>query len=193
MIAESCRCRVSSCLQTVNFDAALADTLIPSGSAFGGITFDYTIGTSTLKITDAWGTSSSPNSLGLDSADDAFRGGDAFDMTVDRTVHALGLYVFAGDLTLSIGTGGSVSNAPDLLPWIGRHRRLHDGEPLERPRELRVQRGRRPHGGRAHGWRRDRDADSRAARTALAHGPCERQRRHAGICTGLDSVFPARP
>lgn len=101
--------------ETVNFDGALANTLIASGAAFGDITFDYTIGTSTLKITDAWGTSSSPNSLGLDSADDAFRGGDAFDMTFDRIVHALGLYVvgediFAGDLTLSVGTGGSVSN-----------------------------------------------------------------------------------
>jgi microcystin-dependent protein len=113
--------------QTVDFgDATATGTLIASGSAFDGITFSYMIDPYTLRITDAFGTTSPPNSLGLNSADDAFLGGDAFDMTFDRPVSALGLYVIgediiAGDLTLTIGTGGSVSNGtPDLL--------LTDGE-----------------------------------------------------------------
>jgi len=104
-------------IQTVDFEANAAGDTFASGTGTGGLTFVYSIADpSTLQVSATFGTTSGSNYLGLDNADTAFYLGDSFTIDFNRTVHAVGLYVIAGndaqagDVQLSV-TGGSVSNA----------------------------------------------------------------------------------
>jgi hypothetical protein len=104
-------------IQTVDFDAVPAGTTFPTGTGTGGITFTYAIaGPSTLQVSNTFGTTSGTNYLGLDNPDTAFYLGDSFTINFGHTVHAIGLYLIAGndaqagDMMLSAG-GGSVGNS----------------------------------------------------------------------------------
>jgi len=107
-------------LRVLDFEGVAAGTLVPSGSALDGVSFDYSIGAFQLQVTDAFAASSGTRSLGLD-ADDALLAGDAFSMDFDRVVHAVGVYaigadLLAGDFELRLPGGASVANGatPDV-------------------------------------------------------------------------------
>lgn len=115
-------------IETVDFDAVPVGTTFPTGTGTGGLTFSYAIaGPSTLQVSDTFGTTSGTNYLGLDNPDTAFYLGDSFTINFGHTVHAIGLYVIAGndaqagDMTLSVA-GGSVGNSaiPDTLVSDGQ-------------------------------------------------------------------------
>ena len=101
----------------MDFDSLSAGTIINDGNTVGGITFDYpalaSFGVS-MKVSDAWDTTSSPNFLGT-SDGNIFQGGDGFELSFTLS-SAIGMYfisadeMFDGDITLSAG-GESV----DLL------------------------------------------------------------------------------
>lgn len=74
----------------LNFDSLAAGTLIPSGSSQGGITFTYSIAGLTMKLTNAFSTTSGANSLGLTGGDEAFLDGDAFNLGFAAPQLALG-------------------------------------------------------------------------------------------------------
>jgi len=106
-------------VEILDFDGVPDETLIPSGSSLDGVTFSYTIedeiGPYELIVIDSFETTSGLQSLGLTSGD-VLLSGDAFTMTFDRTIHAVGLYVLGrlineGDMQLRIPGKGSVSNA----------------------------------------------------------------------------------
>ena len=104
-------------VETVDFDAVPAGTTFPTGTGTAGITFTYAIaGPSTLQVSDTFGTTSGTNYLGLDNPDTAFYLGDSFTINFGHTVHAVGLYLIAGndaqagDMMLSVA-GGSVGNS----------------------------------------------------------------------------------
>ena len=119
---------VLSGVQTVNFDSVPAGTTFPTGTGTAGITFTYAIaGPSTLQVSNTFGTTSGSNYLGLDNPDTAFYLGDSFTINFGHTVHAIGLYLIAGndaqagDMLLSVA-GGSVGNSafPDTLVSDGQ-------------------------------------------------------------------------
>jgi hypothetical protein len=110
-------------VEILDFDGVPDETLIPSGSSLDGVTFTYTIedtlGSYDLIVISSFETTSGLQSLGLTSGD-VLLSGDAFTMTFDRTIHAIGLYVLAdvpnnvlneGDMQLRIPGKGSVTNA----------------------------------------------------------------------------------
>jgi hypothetical protein len=106
-------------VEILDFDGVPDETLIPSGSSLDGVTFSYTIedtlGSYDLIVISSFETTSGLQSLGLTSGD-VLLSGDAFTMTFDRTIHAVGLYVLGrlineGEMELRIPGKGSVSNA----------------------------------------------------------------------------------
>jgi len=102
-------------VEILDFDGVPDETLIPSGSSLDGVTFSYTIEAYELLVIDSFETTSGLQSLGL-TFNDVLLSGDAFTMTFDRTIHAVGLYVLGrlineGDMQLRIPGKGSVSNA----------------------------------------------------------------------------------
>ena len=110
-------------VEILDFDGVPDETLIPSGSSLDGVTFSYTIedtlGSYDLIVISSFETTSGLQSLGLTSGD-VLLSGDAFTMTFDRTIQAVGLYVLAdvpnnvlteGDMELRIPGKGSVTNA----------------------------------------------------------------------------------
>jgi hypothetical protein len=108
--------------QTLNFDSLPVNTVIPSGTAQGGITFTYSLGTHQLQVRNDFGTTSPPNYLGLTSIDGTFLNGESFTMDFASPITALGLYVIgapdaniAGDFSLvAFGSGGLANDAvPD--------------------------------------------------------------------------------
>jgi hypothetical protein len=109
-------------LQTVDFEGVAAGTTFASGTGTGGLTFDYAISGFTLQVSDTFGTTSGTNYLGLDNPDTAFNLGDSVTIQFGRTVHAVGLYVMAGndalagDFELSVANGLVLnSGTPDTL------------------------------------------------------------------------------
>src|SRR5687768_13174530 len=88
-------------LQTVDFEGVAAGTTFASGTGTGGLTFDYAISGFTLQVSDTFGTTSGTNYLGLDNPDTAFNLGDSVTIQFGRTVHAVGLYVMAGNDALA--------------------------------------------------------------------------------------------
>jgi hypothetical protein len=114
-------------VEILDFDGVPDETLIPSGSSLDGVTFSYTIedelGEYELLVIDSFETTSGLQSLGL-TFGDVLLSGDAFTMTFDRTIHAVGLYVVTvllleGETELRIPGKGSVSNAAEadlMLP-----------------------------------------------------------------------------
>ena len=107
-----------SATQTVDFEAVASGTTFASGAGTGGLTFFYTIsGPSTLQVSSTFGTTSGANYLGLDNPDTAFYLGDSFTIDFNRAVHAVGLYVIAGndaqagDMELSVASGSVFNSA----------------------------------------------------------------------------------
>lgn len=106
-----------SAAQTFDFESVPTGTSFVSGTGTGGLTFGYAIaGPSTLQVSSTFGTTSGTHYLGLDNPDTAFYLGDSFVINFNRTVHAVGLYLIAGndaqagDMQLSVA-GGSVFNS----------------------------------------------------------------------------------
>lgn len=104
---------------TQNFDSSTAGTIIASGDTLNGATFSYTLSGNpnpSILIDNFFDTTSPDNYLGTDDGSGAFVGGDAFTITFDQTMHAIGLYVISADLifdndfTITTNTGQSVSN-----------------------------------------------------------------------------------
>lgn len=113
--------------ETVDFEGVASGTPFASGAGTGGLSFTYAIPGQSLQVSSTFGTTSPQNYLGLDNPDTAFYLGDSFTIEFDRTIHAVGLYliagndVFAGDFELAV-TGGEVSNsaAPSALVSDGQ-------------------------------------------------------------------------
>ena len=108
-------------VEILDFDGVPDETLIPSGSSLDGVTFTYTIGDQLgsyeLIVIDSFETTSGLHSLGL-TFGDVLLSGDAFTMTFDRTIHAVGLFALAsllnaGEVELQIPGKGSVGNASE--------------------------------------------------------------------------------
>jgi hypothetical protein len=109
-------------VQTVDFEGVASGTTFASGTGTGGLTFDYAIPGFTLQVSSTFGTTSGTNYLGLDNPDTAFNLGDSVTLQFGRTVHAVGLYVMAGndalagDFELSVLNGLVLSSGvPDTL------------------------------------------------------------------------------
>ncbi len=111
---------------TLDFDAVSAGTLIPNGSALGGITFSYSIpdgsgGFLQMAVASSFATTSGANGLGLDDPGnfDQLVDGDEFDLAFAAPVHAVGMVfitgdpLVAGDVRIETATG---SAANGLLP-----------------------------------------------------------------------------
>ena len=104
---------------THNFDSSTAGTIIANGDTLNGATFSYAFagqGNPSILIDDFFDTTSSANYLGTDDGSGAFVSGDAFTITFDQTMHAIGLYVISADLifdddfTITTNGGQSVNN-----------------------------------------------------------------------------------
>jgi hypothetical protein len=88
---------------TLDFDSLAAGTLIPSGSAVGGITFTYDFGGTQLAVTDGnqfggggpFDTTSGANFLGTDSSD-LLLDDDDFSLSFAAS-HAVGLFVITAE------------------------------------------------------------------------------------------------
>ena len=101
---------------TVDFDTTTADALIPSGSALGGITFGYSFGGVSLKVStvsgSSYSTTSSPHFLGTDDADIS-QDGDTISLSFSA-VSAISLYVISNDALedndLRLSAGGGTAN-----------------------------------------------------------------------------------
>ena len=85
---------------TLDFDSLAPGTLIPSGSTVDGVTFTYSIFGLSMKVADAFSTTSGSNSLGLTGGDDAFLDGDSFDLDFDSAL-ALGMFFIASDAAIA--------------------------------------------------------------------------------------------
>ncbi len=103
----------------LDFDAVAAGTVIPSGSVFDSVRFDYAItGGAQLVVIDDFAATSGANSLGI-TGDLSFLAGDAFSIAFPPA-SALGLFVIgedmlAGDVVLSAGAGDVANGAPDAV------------------------------------------------------------------------------
>ena len=105
---------------TINFDSAAPGTVIDTGTSFEGVRFDYDILGLPLTVNDRWGTTSSPNYLGVDN--DAFYGGDEFTMSFSSAQSAIGLYIHTStvtvlldnDFTITTNTGLSIDFVANL-------------------------------------------------------------------------------
>jgi hypothetical protein len=108
---------------TLDFEGLTAGTLIPSGSTEGGITFTYAIDGLSLKVTDAFDTTSSANSLGLTGGDEALLDGDEVNLAFDTPVLAVGMFFITSDpalaseiqLVTSVGTALGSGTAEAVL------------------------------------------------------------------------------
>ncbi len=110
--------------QVLDFDSLAPGTLLPSGSTQGGVTFTYSIAGLTMKVVDAFSTTSGTNSLGLTGGDDAFLDGDTFDLSFSSSVRALGMFFITSDAALAseillvtpVGTAGNSATLFQVLP-----------------------------------------------------------------------------
>ena len=84
----------------LDFESLAAGTLLPSGASADGITFSYAIDGLTLKLTDAFNTTSGENSLGLTGGDEALLDGDIVNLAFDP-VFALGISFITSDPILA--------------------------------------------------------------------------------------------
>lgn len=105
---------------THNFDSSTAGTTIADGDTVDGATFSYTLtapGNPSILIDNSFATTSPSNYLGTDDGSDAFASGDAFTITFDQTMRAIGLYVISdveffeiADFKITTSSGQSVDN-----------------------------------------------------------------------------------
>src|SRR5262245_18715512 len=109
--------------QILNFDSQLFGTVIPSGTALGGITFTYSLGQLSLQVRNDFATTSPSNYLGVTSVDGTFLNGEFFTMDFPSPITTLGLYFIGspganlpGDFSLAaVGSGGLPNSTPDCL------------------------------------------------------------------------------
>ncbi len=111
-------------VSTLDFDTESAGTLIPSGSSLDDITFTYAIDSLSLKVTDAFDTTSGLNSLGLTGGDEAMLDGDVISFDTASPVLALGLFVITSDPALAseielVTSVGTALNAGTALATLG--------------------------------------------------------------------------
>jgi len=87
---------------TLDFEDFAAGTLLPSGASMDGVTVTYSIAGETLKIVDAWDTTSGSNSLGLTGGDEALLDGDVVTASIAGAgIAALGLFVITSDFAVA--------------------------------------------------------------------------------------------
>jgi hypothetical protein len=111
-------------VSTLDFDSETAGTLIPSGSSLDDITFTYAIAGLSLKVTDAFDTTSGANSLGLTGGDEAMLDGDSITLDTASPVLAMGLFVITSDPALAseielITSVGTALNSGTELSTLG--------------------------------------------------------------------------
>jgi len=89
---------LSSTPETLDFDSLSYGDPVLSGDTLGGITFTYDFGGVEMMITDDFfaPTTSSPNLLGTNDGD-VFQGGDAFDLSFNRS-NAIGMWFLSADI-----------------------------------------------------------------------------------------------
>lgn len=104
---------------THNYDTETAGSTIANGATLDGATYSYTLsraGNPSILIDDSFDTTSTSNYLGTDDGSGAFVGSDAFTITFEQTMHAIGLYVisadliFANDFTITTSSGQTANN-----------------------------------------------------------------------------------
>ena len=109
--------------QILNFDSQGVGTIIPSGTALGGITFTYSLGPLSLQVRNDFGTTSPLNYLGVNTVDGTLLNGEFFTIDFPSPITGLGLYFIGapganlpGDFSLAtIGSGGLANATPDRL------------------------------------------------------------------------------
>lgn len=83
---------------TLDFEAFPTNVIIPSGTSVGGITVSYSIAGESLKITNAYDTTSGVHSIGLTGGSEALLDGDVIQAAFDAPgIAALGLFVITSD------------------------------------------------------------------------------------------------
>jgi MYXO-CTERM domain-containing protein len=108
---------------TLDFDEVAAGTLLPNGSALGGITFSYDFGGVQLLISDVFDTTSAPNFLGTDDGS-VLQDGDDFTLGFEPR-NAVGMYFIAadqlldGDIELAAGGAAASLVAEDVQQILG--------------------------------------------------------------------------
>ncbi len=100
---------------TFDFDNATAESVIPSASALGGITFGYSLDGVQLKVSTVGGgysTTSGAQFLGSDDAE-ILQDGDAVTLSF-AAVNAIGLHVISNDVLedndISLTAGGATAS-----------------------------------------------------------------------------------
>jgi len=84
----------------LDLDALADGILLPSPTTLEGVEISYAIPGETVLATDAFETTSPPNSLGLTGGDFAFLDGDAVDFAFPRPLLAVGVWVVTSDPAL---------------------------------------------------------------------------------------------
>lgn len=108
----------------LDFESLTPGTLLPSVSVLDGISFTYLIDGLTLKISDAFDTTSGDNSLGLTGGDEALLDGDEISLDFADPILALGMFFITSDplmqdeilLVTAIGTAGNSAVEEAILP-----------------------------------------------------------------------------
>jgi hypothetical protein len=104
---------------THNYDTQAAGSTIAADDTLDGATYNYSLSgnpTPSILIDNIFDTTSGSNYLGTTDGSGAFVGGDAFTITFDQTMHAIGLYVisadliFADDFTITTSSGQTANN-----------------------------------------------------------------------------------
>lgn len=104
---------------SIDFESAVAGSTYPPPVTLGGVTLSHSAAGADFLVTDDFSqtTAGGSNSAGLDTADRAFLSGDSVTIDFCIPVRSFGLFVIgspgdvqAGDFTLTVGPGTSVSN-----------------------------------------------------------------------------------
>ena len=102
--------------RNLDYDALAPSTLLPSGSAEQSVALSYSLEGATVKVVDAFDTSTPANSVGLSGGDEALLDGDTLTLDFGVPVRGVGLFIITSDpavedeITLSTPLG-SVGNA----------------------------------------------------------------------------------
>jgi hypothetical protein len=114
---------------TLNFDSATAESVIPSASALGGVTFGYSLDGVQLKVSSVssgYSTTSGAQFLGSDDAE-ILQDGDALTLSF-AAVNAIGVHLISNDVLedndISLTAGGATAS---LLKTATQGAPLGDG------------------------------------------------------------------
>ena len=106
-----------------DFEAYTAGDTIADGGTLGAITYDYDFGGDTLKVSDAFDTTSPVNFLATDSSDLIFDGETGFALSFAAS-SAVGMFFISidnlldGDIALSSGTDSVSLDVADLVSTL---------------------------------------------------------------------------